>query len=102
MGLKSEVVVGLVVFFMAMRRAFFQAEGKIPFKSDVLKNLTRIGPIIGSDLAITPCGMLSVPVAWDLKWATARITSLRVISVNVKPSSVALAIRSTASVRFSD
>ena len=67
-----------------MIRVFFQSEGKMPFKREALNNLVRYGAIEGSTLAIILCGMPSSPLAWDLKWETASMTSLVVTGLKVK------------------
>ena len=53
MGRKSEQDEGTFNFFKAISSAFFQAGGKTPFFKDSLKSLTKRGPIVGRDLAIT-------------------------------------------------
>ena len=52
-GWKSEQEDGMLVFLIATINAFFQAGGNSPFFKDSLKSLTRNGPIVGNDLAIT-------------------------------------------------
>ena len=51
-GLKSEVDEGVDVFFIATKRDFFHAAGKVPFLREVLNIVINKGPKVGSYLAI--------------------------------------------------
>ena len=75
-GRKSNGAEGADFFLNRISCAFFQAPGKMPLSSDVLKRVTRNCPTAGRAFAITLCGIPSSPLACDVKWATTRMTSL--------------------------